>query len=136
MHLPTIFSLAVAFASIVAAANSAAYEAMAKAAKKPLALGTQHGFKSGSSIGHQRLIVAKVTGKSGALDIDANVYELFKIPDPAKPKKMKVDLGHYKDYESDPWDCTRGKYTYKGEVLQSLSPSDIQTKGEFDSKCA
>ncbi|KAG9242130.1 hypothetical protein BJ878DRAFT_556319 [Calycina marina] len=111
------------------AANTAAYTALSKAASKNLVVGKQYAFKSVSVIGHQRLIVGRVTGKAGSLDISTNVYELFKVPDPGDPKKMLVDLRDYKDSAYKQWDCTRGKYSYKGEVLTSLSPDDIQQKG-------
>ncbi|KAG9239994.1 hypothetical protein BJ878DRAFT_528881 [Calycina marina] len=129
MHFPTFLPVVLALVTYSFAANTAAYTALSKAAGKNLAAGKQYAFKSGPFSGHQRLIVGRVTGEAGSLDIDANVYELFKVPNPENPKKDLVQLGDYKDYANEPWDCTRGKYSYKGEVLTSLSPSDIQQKG-------
>lgn len=125
MNFINLLCLVLSVVSVVLAANTKAYDAVQKAAgSKKLTLGRQYAFKTGSRIGHQRLIVGKVTGKPGSLDFDANVYELFKYEDPAKKGKFRTTVG-----ATHSWDCSRGKYSYKGEVLTSLRSSDIQQKG-------
>jgi len=118
MFLTTYITFFLTFlAALALAANTADFEAFAKY-KKGMQAGHVYAFKTGPRLGHQRLIVARITGSVGNLDATAEMFQIYQ-DDGVKWTKNKPT-----------WECQLAKYRYMGEVDGALSYTDISAKGD------